>query len=488
MTASKAPTARRPMSLGDATAIATLGSLATILVSVTQSKVTAVLLGPEGVGELAELRQIATTILVPMGIFNGAPFVALLAEANGRGDCDGAQRVYDVLSTVAVASGLVLAAAVVVFGAASMPNATLALLLSGIGSAAAVWRGLPSQALLAFQEMRTSTLISVLGSFVSAAFVIAGTYAYGVVGQLAGFALAAAATWPLGMAMARRAHPGFRMLPRPRLEWSALRRAVTIGGATLICGFAAQASLSVVRWALHRSGGPEENGQYQAAWLVGSGYLTLVLGGLGSVAFPRYAAATSREALEAHVEEAGRFVMRVAPPFVLFAIAIRVPLVEILYSGRFGETADVLGIMMAGDVSKSVAYVQAGPLLYRGHVRALILSETITGVLQGVVALLLVPRLGAVGGGWASTISFIVYALVTVLIVERACGIRVNRSRTLASLVFAVAAVLCVRLTAGRPVLQAALAVAAAIQAYRAGLLHAAVAKLRSKLGRADGG
>jgi PST family polysaccharide transporter len=480
----KAPAARRPMSIADATVIASIGSLATIFLGVVQSKVTAVLLGPAGVGELAELRQIVMTAVVPLGVFNGAPFVALLAEAHGRGDDQAAQRVYDVLSTTAIAAGVVIGALVVLVGVQSMPHAGVALALAALGGVVGVWKALPSQALVALHELRTSTIITVVGALVSAALVCWGTYAYGVVGQLATAAAAALVTWPFGMVLARRAHPALRTVPLPRIEWAPLRRALSIGAATMISGFAIQGSLSVVRWALHRSGGVEENGQYQAAWLVGTSYLALILGGLGNVAFPRYAAAPTAAALEGHVEEAGRFVMRIAPPFVLFAIAVRVPIVRILYSGRFDQTSEVLGIMMAGDVSKALSYVQAGPLLYRGHLRTFVVTELVAGAAQAAATLILVPRFGAIGGGWAGTLSYVIYAVVTAFLVEKACDIRVNRWRTLGSVVFAAGAAACVWLTDGRPWLQAALGVAAAVLAYRAGLVRALVERLRRLVGR----
>jgi O-antigen/teichoic acid export membrane protein len=417
--------------------------------------------------------------------------VALIAQAHGRRDDAEVQRTYDVLGTVAILTGLVLCGVVVVVGPAFMPHeprAMLAFGLAAIGAAAGVWRTLPSQALLAVHQIRASTVITIVASFLGAVLICAGTYAYGVMGQLVATAGAALVAWPVGIAIAKRAWPIVRMTPRPRIDGAVLRKATAIGGASLVAGLSMQGALSIVRWALDRTGGTEDNGQYQAAWLVGTNYLTVVLASLGSVVFPRYAAADGPAALEASVEEAGRFMMRVAPPVVLIGIALRAPAIRVLYSDRFGPAAEVLGIMMAGDVAKAVAFVQAGPLLYRGHVRTFIAGEVISAAFQAVAALVLVPRLGPLGAAWACTLNYVLYAIASAYVVERACGISVNRKRTWASVLFAAFAVGCVYATSGRLVAQVALLAVAVVLAHRAGLLRAAWGRARRLLGRGDRG
>src|SRR5262249_6873907 len=156
-----------------------------------------------------------------------------------------------------------------------------------------------------------STGINVLGSVIGAVLACGGTYAFGVRGQLAATAAAALLTWPLSIVLAQRAYPSLRMTPRPRIRRDVLRAAFAVGASMLLATLAQQLSLSATRWALDRHGGTEANGQFQAAWLIGTNYLTVVLGSLGSVIFPRYAAAQDPEALAAIVDEAGHFVMRV---------------------------------------------------------------------------------------------------------------------------------------------------------------------------------
>ena len=398
-----------------------LVSLAGIVASVVRSKTAAVLIGPDGVGLVAEVQQLATLSLVPLGAFGGAALVQGLAREKGSARVTGAALGWTLLLGIGLAAMMVMAAPALlpVEWSASL---RLAAMLAGFAGVCAALGNLTAQVLLFHGRIATTTRQQLIATGAGAVLVVALTWWLGVTGQFIAIALTPVVVLIPG-AWSARATGSWPSPAQVSLDRSFLRTASTIGVSSLIAAAALQGALYSTRWQLELAGGVGWNGQFQAAWSIGSMYLTMVLSGLGNFAFPRYATAESTEALQAELDTAAGFVAKYAPPIVLLAATFAGLGIKLLYSSRFDPAIDVLRWQLAGDVAKCFAWVYAGPLLYRGKVRAFLLSELTAAVLLGGLPWLLVPTLGLAGTGVAYLLTYAGYLALTVAITRASLGV-----------------------------------------------------------------
>lgn len=457
------------MTIERAAGLGLVSSLAGIAASIIRSKTSAVFLGPVGVGMAAEIQQVAALGLVPLAAFSGPALVQALAR-NRQG---GARETAAALSW-ALLSGVTLSILVTAFSPWLLPTgwageqrslvalACCAILLASL-------TGVANQTLVFEGRLATATKLSLATTVAGALLVATLTALFHLDGQL----IALAATPALLLPVVLRKVGSSSLWPTPRqlpnFDLPFFRSSLTIGAASLIAGLALQAALYAIRWRLELSGGTELNGQFQASWAIGSVYLGMLLSGIGTFAFPRYAAAPDSVALQAEVDSAARFVRRLAPPAVLIALAFSGPAVFALYSHRFDAAVEILRWQLAGDVAKCFAWVYAGPLLFRGQVRAYLMTEfTAAGLLAGLTWLL-VPRLGVNGVGIAYLGTYLCYLPIAALVAKRSIGVQARPVDMLSAIV--ISAILILMACTSHPVASASGTLLAVVWSWRTGLL-----------------
>jgi PST family polysaccharide transporter len=465
-----------------------IASLASAVFSILRSKVTAVALGPAGIGITAEIQQLVTLANVPTSMMLGPALVSGVAEARARGDFDKVSRLYASAWTgVLVVSGVAGVLAVVAgyfflpdpWGRRLWPLTILA----AVGALLSSLRMIPPQMLMASGRLRRMTVIALFAGGIETALICSAIAWYGLTGQFVAFALAPLLLLPLTLALARSDLHEFSWRPRWGFSRDFGITAAKVGAASLVAALAMQSLLTVARWTLEKHGGPDLNGQFQAAWAIGTTYFSLALGGLGSYFFPRYAAARDPSELATEVESGAQFVLRIAPPAVLLLIGARDLVVHALYSHRFDPAIELVGVLLVGDVAKGIAWVQSGPLLYRGKIGAFLGLELFGSLTTIVGTIVLVPRFSLLGVGYASVLATFAYCFLSALVLHRSCGVRPSAKRLAliaACTLLAGGALYATRL--GLPgrllVLGAALALA-----YRSGLIRSmtegAVARFR---------
>lgn len=486
--ANAAAAARTP-SRGLAAAIALAGALVGTFASIVRGKVTAHVLGPVGVGVSAEVLQIVATAMVPLAMLGGPALVQRVSPSFKRGDHDDVALAYASASTGMAAVTLVATlgatlAARAVFPAPWGAEAWPLVLPAGLATGLLAVALLPSQTLVAMGEIATATRLQVLNALVQMALVCAATWRFGLTGQFVAMLLSALVLMPLGQRLGRRAVPTLSWRFSLRFDPKYGRDALTLGLASMVAGFSAQGAMSVVRLSLEHRGGPALNGQFQAAWAIGSTYFALMLGSLGSYAFPRFAAATDAASLGREVDETARFVLGVVPPAVLLLVGTRDLAVWLLYSSRFGEAAPLLGMLSVADASRAMVWVLLGPLLYRQRLGHFVLSEVYANGVFALAAWLLVPRVGLMGVGWAYAFMQVTTLMIAPFLLRQACEVRVSWRVVAAALGASTMAFAGQWATLRWPASRALVLAVAGLWAWRAGLVTAAWAKLRARLGR----
>jgi O-antigen/teichoic acid export membrane protein len=423
-----APAGDPGMSMGRAATLGLLSSGAGVLIGIARSKVTAHVLGPEGIGQSAELNQLIGLAMVPVAMFTGPALLSMIAKARADNDLAGLTRTYrSAMSAVLTVGGVTLTAAVIAgywvlpasWGRALWPLLFPAALTALIGQLA----GIPNQVLTPYGLLRTVTFQTFLVSLVGSLLGVLGTIWFGLRGQFYGVLAATLLLAPTAFWLASKRLPTFSWRFRPEIDPAFLKYAGALGVSSLVVGLANQGFLIGVRSALESAGGPEFNGQFQAAWLVGTTYFGMIGTSLGNFAFPRYAAARTVAELESEVVAAMAFVHRLMPPMVLTLIAVRAPILRLLYSHRFDPAIELLGLLLISDIIKGPAWVIAGPLLYRGKVVAMLIVESVGCALLAGLAWFFVPRLGLAGVGVGAVVSYALYTIVSAVALKQSCGV-----------------------------------------------------------------
>src|SRR5262249_50033767 len=84
--AAEAPAAPAEMGIGSAALLGLIGAAAGVGFSIARSKVTALVLGPDGFGKAAQILQIVAVANLPATMVTGPALVSSVAEATRRGD------------------------------------------------------------------------------------------------------------------------------------------------------------------------------------------------------------------------------------------------------------------------------------------------------------------------------------------------------------------------------------------------------------------
>ena len=472
--------------MGTAAVLGVLSSGTSLVVSILRSKVTALVLGPDGVGKAAEVLQIVTMANLPATMMTGPALVSSIAEAVRRDDRVEVERVARTAMTVALAASLVGGVVAVIAGYWLLPapwgrRAWPFTLLAAVAAAFTVWAAIPQQVLTAHARLVRLTIVRFLMMTSGGALLIGGTLFFGLNGQFVAMALAGAVAVPIAV-LALRRELGFLALPSRSVDLAFVKRALTVGASAFIAGSAGQAVLFTIRWTLEAHGGPHANGQFQAAYAIGSTYFGIVLDGIGTYVLPRYAAAQTPAELSREINAAARFVFRMAPPAIFAAIAMRGLLVRALYSHRFDEANELVGLQMVADIARAIVWVQASPLLYRNRIRAFLITETIAAVLVSGASVILVPIIGLNGVGYAYIGMYSAYAVVTGVAVSRSCDVPFEGRRLVVTLALTAAAYVVLRLTNLHEAVRWVVLAGVLVVWKRNGVLDSVWTKVRSKL------
>ncbi len=402
-----------------------------VVLNIVRSKLIAVYVGPVGVGIVAEVTQLLTLVGVIATVANSPALLKWISESVRAGDPARLSR--GLGTSLVMAGGLgglatlaCIAAGPWLLGGDWPVDLRLAIALSGVSVTLTALAGCLNAVHVGYSDARAIGLSSVIGAALSTVALAVGVWWAGLNGQFVALAIGSLAMVAVTAVFVLR-RPSVRIWP----AWDAdfAWQAVTIGASSLVAGYIAQGLLSAIRVLLEREGhgqlGTELNGNFQAAYAIGTTYFSAVLQGIGQYYFPRYASARDADELTAEVHAAAGFVLRVTPPLVFLAITLREPLIAVMYDSRFTLAGQMLGYMLATDILKAVSWSYAGPLPMRGQVRAFLLTESVALVVGVPMVAAAIHWLGPSAIGLGLLASTVVYLGVAAAVVSRACGVTV---------------------------------------------------------------
>lgn len=379
-------------SLIRATALNALVTLATTMLMLARSKVSAVVLGPEGFGTSAVLNQWIQLFGVGASAVTGPALIGALAKA-------GREETARVLKTAAAfvllsslgATGLAMVAEWAVGTRGHDAFGLLA--LSGLASLFAVAGQLPQSVLVSRQRLGRMSALVIATTAITAGAVVLGTWRFGLWGQFVGAALGALVNFLVVGAVALDSGLLWEAI-RARIEPAFVRRAFAVGATSLVAALAMQGSLTSIRLALERSSGAAGNGLFQAAWALNATAFAAITGGLATYAFPRFGAATTPDQVSREVSSSLRFILRLSLPMAFIGLAVHDLAMPLLFSNRFDGAIPLIALLIVGNVARSAVWVFSGPLLYRGRVKAFLTIELLGAAALGVAIPVLLPHFG----------------------------------------------------------------------------------------------
>jgi O-antigen/teichoic acid export membrane protein len=409
-----------------ATSIIGGASVINILISLLRTKVAAVLLGPAGIGLIGLFQNLLATASSVAALGFGAVGTRQIAEASGRADTDevaAARRALFWGTLILALLGVLLVwllrewLAVRLMGDAHLAG-DVGWLALGVGvtvaggSQGALLNGLRRIGDIARVSIWSSVMSTVLGI---GALMLWGTQALII------FVLAAPlAAFVVGhVYVARLPKVLSAPTPLPQLmgQWRTLAR---LGAAFMVSGVVVTAGQLAVRSMVQHQLGAEALGQFQAAWAISMTYIGFVLGAMGTDYYPRLTAAIhDHAAVNRLVNEQTEVALLLAGPVLIGMLALAPWVIELLYSSKFQEAANILSWQILGDVLKIVSWPLGYLILASGNGRAYMLVESAAISIFALLVWLLLPSLGVTATGIAFLGMYIVHLPLVYLFAYR---------------------------------------------------------------------
>lgn len=410
--------------------------LAVAALGVARAKIAAILLGPAGMGILAQAIGLQDLMrsLAMLGTPNA--FVKLVAQHRGEGDLRALER---LLSTAFLCfTGLAAAIAVLcilgarpiaerVLGDPARADLVLAVALSLLFL---VPVALISRVFAGLLDYRCYALFAIAkaGTWLGATALLA--YFFGVAG----------AVWALvlvdGTALLAGAVLLYRRAVRPlgldlRLrapDRDAFRRLLRLASALAVTSFAATGAALLVRSAIVRSQGAHENGLYQVAWQVGQNYLAFLGAALWTYGMPRIATQLDDpRAVTATQNQFLRIALLVLAPGIVVLLATRESWIPILFSREFLGASGMLCWQLMGELLAMLRQSMNISLLPRERLGFLVFQGVLYWGSWAAISLALLGRLG----GSAAALGYLLanggMLLVTYAYHRRVLGFALDR-------------------------------------------------------------
>jgi PST family polysaccharide transporter len=419
-------------------------SVITVAAGMARNKITAITLGPEGVGRLGLLATALLVISTAFSLGLGQSGIRQVARANAQQDqtpdltCPDLQRnalalVWATFLLGGFAAALVFTLreplAGLVFG-----NTTATPLISWLSLAS--WASIAVAGLAGLvnglHRFRLLALVNAWGAVLGSLIAVLAIRVWGQDGLGVMIAAPPTCTWLLAAITTRKLVPNLKMLTSDTVSsqkthlvdtgrntrvvvaqilmlWASLTPMVRLGAAVSTGLLISTATQFMVRIYLERTLGLAVAGQFQAAWNVTSVYIGFALGAIGAEYYPRISTvARDAERVNSTALEQLTLVLTLVLPIILAVITFAPEILHLLYAQDFGQASSLLRFLLSGDVAKVGVWVLGFLLLAREAKIRFFLTELIWNVVYAALIVISVEHFGLVATGWAYLVAYLV--------------------------------------------------------------------------------
>ena len=428
----------------------------TLLVSVVNGKVKAVVLGTAGVGTLAQLMMFQGTVtaLCSMGLpFAMLKYVAQYRAANSLQDLRAA-----VWIPLGISGGLGVLAAVFVSLYCGPLAATLLKLesdaahlvvIAAVALPVSVFAVNVVAVVMAFQDNRLYTRVNLLASLLTLPVFVSLVYWLGLMGSVIGlFVLPFVQILLAVFGLRRKYRELFVGKASYLFSGSSLRIAGGIFSLGLIQVVMANnnniCSL-ITRTTFIHAFGLEANGLYQGAASISGMNLMLALGFLNLYAFPKVSETRDTEMVNTITQETVRFTVIIMTLVVAGTIAFGRLLVSLLLSKDFLLAANFLPLQASGDFMYALGTATAVGVLSVAPKRVWAMLAIVLAWARILSFFISIKWLQLYAAPFSYFLGSAIYALICVLTMHRYSGLNISRS-TCSLLFRSLAAVVAITL------------------------------------------
>jgi antigen flippase len=421
-------------------ATAVLGSVSavSIVAGLVSAKVSALLLGPAGVGLIGLLQSLLGLAGLFVGFGVGPGLVQAGARALARDDLHQVKVLRRSAWLVALGSGLLSVAAMAVFAlpisrvmlgdAAHMDSVLLVAPAVILNLAAGVQTGL----LNAYRRIGDLARVGMLGILIGTPVSLFVLWQWRERGIAPSVLASAVVTWAVSF---------YYMRVRVPVESGEIEAGELGQGLRSLLGFGVPYTASMLAGAgvlmlvpvlvLHRLG-QEPVGFYRAASAISINYLGFLLTAMAQDYYPRVSAVDDQpDALIALIQEQLHLVLLLCGPIILATLALVPFLVPLVYSSRFGPAENLLEWQLIGDLFKFSSWTMAFVIMVRLGTKVFFCIEVFGGSLLLLVSWFAMPAFGLDGLGIGFTAASAAYCLLCLLLLRRHLGLRWSRQNTM---------------------------------------------------------
>jgi PST family polysaccharide transporter len=404
-------------------------------VSVVRTKVVAVVLGPAGMGVLAQANQLRLLLdrVVNLGI--GAGVSKYAAQYHAGGERDRLERFIGSVTALLLVSGtavFVLAALFAPRLAAwvfDSPDRWLYVLLVAVAlplSAQVALAGFLLRGTLRFRAMAVSGVLSALAGLVVTVPLV---LLFGLDGAVVSITLTALLGMAVHFVVLRRAllRP-LGLHPSPRRPGMGMVLDLSRFGLVTVVGQGSRAlGELIIRSSVISGLGEAANGLYQVAWSASDQFFALIVGALFAYALPKLSTtADDREGSRTVYNQVMRVYLVGSIPLAVAALVTARFWIPLLFSAEFLSADTILPWQFAAQMVVGFRTLTNAGLLAREHFRPLITLALTQTVLQVAGYYLLVGDMGIDAVPAALLVSQLVTAPPAYLVLARREGLTLS--------------------------------------------------------------
>jgi len=403
-------------------------SLVNLVGMVAFGKVVGLVLGPIGEGYAAQLVAHSRLFASPLSVVGGPALVSNLAPALASGDQERASTTLQTATTLAAVMTPILVLLGTVVWSWNNENPALAstvlVAMALMAAAADITHNVPKQTLVASGSLnavgRTIAGVAVAGA--TAGCVLVG--AFGLWGYFVTPLVTASVATIAYVRTIRVVTPSLRFYPL-KVDRGIAGDMVRVSMAQFSQLAAESLGMTLVYQTI-RSEAPMSGdllaGYFAAAWALGRTNISVVMQGVGLFIYPRYAAASSNQAVLHEIRRGCNMLQGMALGLFIAAAAVREPLIMIVKSAEYLPAATLFGFMLVVDLSRLMNILHGSALLYRKHNAAYAFMALSTWTIFVTAAFVLVPRFGLTGIAGAYALSFGTNIVLTSILMTRLIG------------------------------------------------------------------
>ena len=399
-----------------------------VLTGLVRNKVAAVYLKTAGMGEWSQILSVVSTVFIIVQFGMTVGLSRNVAAANNDEDRQRELSVANTLTTV-VAVAAILAVLALAFtssndrllGILGIPAKQKLALLLMVAMLAPI-EGLRNnylsflQGVLDIRGIATKRGVAVIiATLASVPLVIV----FGIAGACLQFAVASAL---LAVLLGHRCHQlGYRPL---EFRWSksSVAGLASLGGASLLSGFAFSLTDVLIRSQLIHYAGLAETGLYQAALLLSSQITAIVLGSIGVFSLASISRSTEPAVICRQLQSMYKVILPISAISLGLLGLLERPILHLLFSSQFQSSSMFLPLLLVGNSVQAACWIAGAPLLGGGKVRAWLTLQIMCGVTRYWVAVAFLPKIGT----QAIPLSFLVGQLIDLIASVVICSVQLK--------------------------------------------------------------